>query len=239
MNLDEVEKFFEGILVGLRARKEIEPLRNKIAELEKEQQSLIKERDDLKSDNDSLIKERDDLKASNDSLREQVENFKQTCAESEKKLGEAEKARQSAEDTAKFYRDTYSELDEAYRIYSQLPDSMRFDLQGIFGAGDTVTGFFSGAVQDSHLEPFWDYVSRHTTEENLIRLFDFCFDMLNSGFREDPYVRLEVAVGNYFDGDTMRRTSQSRQSGNVVRVVLQGYCYSSGNVVKKSIVELG
>ena len=311
MNFDDVEHLIEGVLVGLRARKEIEPLRKKNAELEGKITALIDEKNFLTQQIDSLTNDCDELKRDKENLRGQLDNqreefnrqlaaaeddfnrreenlrgqldnqreefnrqlaaaeddfnrreenlrgeldnqreefnrqlaaaeddFNRQLVAANKKLAAAEKAREIAEGTAKFYRETYGELDAAYKIYSTLDAATRFDLAGIFGAGDTAAGFFSGAVQQEHLAPFWDYVSRHSDNEALNRLFDFCFEVVNRGFREPPYTRLDVAADNYFDSDFMRRTSQSRQQGRVARVILQGYTYSGGNVIKKSVVEL-
>ena len=253
MNFDDVEHLLEGVLAGLKARKEIEPLRQKNSELKEKITALIDDKNFLTRQVDSLTNERDDFKSQLDAVQEnfnqreknlrgqldrQRKDFNNQLDEANKKFSAADKAREIAERTAKFYRDTYSELDAAYKIYSTLDATTRFELAGIFGAGDTVTGFFSGAVQQEHLAPFWDYVSRHD-DENLSRLFDFCFEMFNRGFREPPFVRLTVAEGNYFDTDIMRRTSRSQQRGEVVRVILQGYSYSGGNVIRKSVVELG
>ena len=282
MNFDDVEHFLEGILTGLKARKEIEPLREKVSELEGKITALVGERDNLDAQNKSLLQqverltdERNDFENQLDEaqknfnrreenlreefnreldkakqrifdmqddfrqqLAEQRDNFNQQLDKIRAELNAVNNARQIAETTAKFYRDTYSELDAAYKSYSTLDNDTRYGLAGIFGAGDNAAGFFSGAIQESHLAPFWDYVSRHPDNQNLIRLFDFCFDMVNRGFRESLYIRLDVKAGNYFDSDFMRRTSQSRQMGRVSRVILQGYSYSGGNVVKKSVVEL-
>lgn len=262
--IDDLEKLLTGVLEGLKARKEIEPIRKNFSTLQTECDELHKLNEDLTEKVETLTSERDDFKQQLNEAQETFNqreknlrgDFNRQLAEAERNLEDAKKDfRQQldtaqgelkaanknlrdAQKTAEYYRDNYNELDEAYKIYLTLDDSTRFDLKGIFGAGDTVTGFFSGAVQESHLASFWDYVSRHTDAENLIRLFDFCFDAVNRGFREAPYVRLTVNAGDYFDSDEMRRTSQSSQMGKVVRVILQGYRYSDGNVIKKSVVEL-
>ncbi len=258
MNFDDVEHLLEGVLVGLKAKKEIEPLRKRLAELEAENKRLAplaRERDDFKRQLDEATKDfakrEEKLRGDFNELLEAVTadfskreekllgEFKRQLNVANGKISSLDEARQIAEDMANFYHDNYGELDEAYDNYLALDEATRYDLSGIFGAGDSVTGFFSGAVQETHLAPFWDYVSRRTDNDNLSQLFDFCFDMVNLGFREAPYVRLHVDSGDFFDNDTMRRTSQSMQRGKVIRVVLQGYRYSSGNVVKKTIVELG
>lgn len=265
MNFDDVEHLLEGLLAGLKARKEIEPLKERLAELEAENKRLAplaEKRDDFKRQLDEATKDfakreeelreefsreldkarqrildmQDDFNSREDELRG---DFKRQLDAAKEEISKLDKERQIADGTANYYRKNYSELDAAYKIYLALDEATRYDLSGIFGAGETATGFFSGAVQETHLAPFWDYVSRRTDNDNLRRLFDFCFDVVNLGFREAPYVRLQVESGDFFDNDTMRRTSQSMQRGKVVRVVLQGYRYSSGNVVKKTIVELG
>ncbi|MBQ3444753.1 MAG: hypothetical protein IJG33_16095 [Selenomonadaceae bacterium] len=236
MNFDDVEHLLEGLLAGLKARKEIEPLRKRLAELEAENKRLAplaEERDDFKQRLDEAA---EDFAKREEELRGE---FGRELDKANENLSELDKERQIADGTANYYRKNYSELDAAYKIYLALDEATRYDLSGIFGAGETATGFFSGAVQEAHLAPFWDYVSRRTDNDNLSHLFDFCFDVVNRGFREAPYVRLQVDSGDFFDNDTMRRTSQSMQRGKVVRVVLQGYRYSGGNVVKKTIVELG
>ena len=293
MNFDDIEKILEGILAGLKARKEIEPLRQKLAELETSNAALISERDELREKISVLQTRFDELanvqKNSRQQLDDARENFKRQLREQndgfERKLAEVHaelansqknsrqqlddarknfdrqlaehraefnremvdvcnelddvrNAQRAAEREADFYRTTYRELDNAYKIYLSLDETTRFDLAEIFGTGDTATGFFGGAVQEEHLPQFWDYVSRHVDDTRFAELFDFCFTTLNRVFRKPPYSRLNVERGNYFDDETMRRNVKSRQSGRVARVFLQGYRYSSGNVIRKSVVEL-
>lgn len=253
MNFDDVEVFLEGILTGLKARKEIEPLRQKVSELETANANLTSERDEFREKCSNLQTQIDELENEQKISRQQLagmrEDFERQLSEQKtdferelsdtcNELSDANKALKVAEDTANLYRTTYAELENAYKIYLSLDEATRFDLAGIFGAGDTATGFFSGAVQESHLSQFWDYVSRHVEDSRLAELFDFCFEAFNRGFREPPYSRLVVENGNYFDDETMRRTSKSRQIGRVARVFLNGYRYSSGNVIRQSVVEL-
>lgn len=304
-NFDDVERLLEGLLEGLRARRELESLRKKnltaqndsggqVERLEREREnfkrqaknfkgtrenfkrqverltderddfkrqvedltnerenfkrqvkSLTTEREDFKRQIEDLTTERDDFKrqvetltGERDDFKQQVEiltnerdDFKQQVKSLTKKFNDA-----AAE--AKFYRETYGELDAAYKLYRTLDESTRSALAGIFGAGDNATTFFSGALQETHLADFWDYVARRPENETLRRLFDFCFAAVNRGFREPPFVRLNVERGNFFDDEFMRRTSQSRQLGKVSRVLLQGYRYVAGKIIKPSIVEL-
>ena len=251
-----MEQLLEGILAGLRARKEIEPLRKENSDLKEKISTAEENFKKLSAEKNSLEKNLDDLKIERGKLNSQLENiradyekkiselqqkFSAELAEKEKILSDLQKKCSAAESEAKFYRESFSELDEIYKIYLTLNDNTKFDLAGVFGEGKTVAGFFSGAVQESHIAPFWDYVSSHFDDENfekLCRIFDFCFEMFNKGFREPPFVRLTVAEGNFFDDEIMRRTPHSPQMGNVTRIFLQGYKYRVGNVVKPSVVEI-
>ena len=301
-NFDDVERLLEGLLEGLRARRELESLRKKLAaqndsdgqveRLEREQlnqqvktltnereqlnqqvqtltgerdelnqqvktltgereqlnqqvQILTNERDDFNQQVERLTGERDDfnqqverLTDERDELNQQVQTLTDERDKLNRQVETLTKEFSDADAEAKLYRETYGELDAAYELYRTLDESTRSALAGIFGAGDNPTTFFSGALQETHLAEFWDYAARRPENETLRRLFDFCFAAVNRGFREPPFARLNVAPGNFFDDELMRRTSQSRQLGKVFRVFLQGYRYAAGKIIKPTIVEL-
>lgn len=227
MNLDDLENLLEGVLAALKARKEIEPLRKENFKLRQKLETVENSFEKLSEEKNSLQKNFDSLK----NLR----------ADYDKKISELQKNLSAAENEANYYRENFRESDEIYKIYLTLDDDTKFDLAGVLGEGKNVTGFFSGAVQESHLAPFWDYVSRHFEDKNfdkLCKLFDFCFEMFNQGFREPPFIRLNVEPGNSFDDEIMRRTPYSSQMGNVKKIFLQGYKYRVGNLVKPSVVEI-
>ena len=263
MNFDDIEKLFEGVLAGLKARKEIEPLREKNSELENKVSELEVELQEKNFNAEKLFAELAEVKKNladlqnkfdnaeknfeerEKNLRTKFENeiadLKKNLADKDKNISNLQEKLSDAEETAKFYSESYSELDEVYKLYLTLDNDTRYNLAGIFGDGETAAGFFSGAVQENHLAQFWDYVSRHldTPEsEILCRLFDFCFDTLNKGSREPIYSRLNVACGNNYDDDSMQRTQNSPQFGTVKKILLQGFKYRVGNTVKPSVVEL-
>ncbi len=214
---------------------QVQTLTNEREQLNRQVQTLTDEREDFKQQvkdlNECLEREREDFKRQVETLTTEREQLNRQVDDLTKKFNDAD-----AE--AKFYRETYGELDAAYELYRTLDESTRSALAGIFGAGDNATTFFSGALQETHLADFWDYAARRPENETLRRLFDFCFAAVNRGFREPPFARLNVAPGNFFDDEFMRRTSQSRQLGKVFRVFLQGYRYSAGKIIKPTIVEL-
>ena len=259
MWIDKFEELLEGILEGLKARKNIQPLNEEIQKLREENFSLQNQLttandtvENLRGDVQNISQERDDLQSQLKDLRDDFDVKEKNLRDDyQKKLDDAEKDKSTlqtqledlnnqlppANATANFYRESYSELDEVYKLYLTLDEDTRENLAGIFGTGETATGFLSGAVQESHIASFWDYIARHN-DDVLKKIFDFAFDMHNKGFRDAPYTRLEISDGNYYDDELMRRTPSSPQMGRVNRVLFQGYKYSSGNVIKPSIVEL-
>ena len=234
------------------SRRELDASNAKISTLQIDLAAANDKISTLESANDTLSAELTETKNQRDNFRSELDTTKTQCNNLSKKYSELKihtdelrdersKLRSEniqLENTANYYRENYSELDAAYKIYLALDGGTRYDLAGIFGSGDSPAGFFSGAVQENHLAPFWDYVSRRTDNAQLQQLFDFCFDALNRGFREPPFTRLSTAAGFDFDEDFMSKTSYSAQLGRVAKVFFQGYRYSAGAVVKKSIVEL-
>ena len=146
-----------------------------------------------------------------------------------------------------YFERNFSLMDGIYKKYVNLDEEIRSDLKGIFGNADSVPKFFSAAVQETHLDKFWDYlnhgINNHrfdpVEEENLKTIFDFCFDCVNVSQREALYIRFNVDIGDKFDDKRMIKTSDSNQLGKVNSVKLAGYQYSiSGNIVKPSLVFL-
>lgn len=228
MSLDDFEKLLEGILSGLKARKDIAPLRKENSELQDKLSTLTEKHGELEKKFKSLSQSFDELK--------------NVQSDFDKKISKLQKKLSAAEDVANYYSENFGDLDKIYKLYLTLPEDTRYNLAGIFGEGKSVAGFFSGAIQESHIAPFWDHISRlganSPERETLCQIFDFCFDNFNKGFQEPPFVRLNVEHGNDFDDEFMRRTSHSPQFGNVERVLLQGYKYRVGKIVKPSVVDL-
>ena len=257
--IDKFEELLEGILEGLKARKNIQPLNEEIKNLRDENSKLQRELDaanstveNLRGDVKKISAERDDLERQLKNLRDdfdvqeknlradfnrQLDDVNKNLDNANKTISDLQRDLDRATYTANFYRQSYSGLDKIYKLYLTLDEDTRYNLAGIFGAGDTATGFLSGAVQESHIDSLWDYIARHN-DETLQKIFDFAFEMYNKGFRDAPYTRLDISQGDYYDDEFMRRTPSSPQLGKVNRVLFQGYKYSTGNVIKPSIVEL-
>ena len=142
----------------------------------------------------------------------------------------------------------YGDFAKAYANFSVLSQKHKDAIAGIFGGCDTPMDFFCGSVQKGHLEQLWDYI-RDELDNNdideqeadrLSNLFEFSFNAVNRSQREPLFKRLAVYDGVAFDGDTMGRTADSPQLGQVQRLVFAGFAHNvTGSIVRRSLVKLG
>lgn len=253
----------------------IENLQTSIGALNDEKNNLEQKneflQDEIKSANEKqneLAQENNRLIADNSEIKDEKEKVEKKLAECEKNLNEANKTiidikneagriidgmkreideahKQKA--TLDYFTAGYGKIDGMYKMYQKLNKDIRGELLGIFGSADTPIQFFCGALQENHLDNFWDYICNkinnekidENTEKMLSKLFDFCFDMVNISQTKPMYKRLEVQQGFDFDNSYMIRTSDSSQLGNIKEVKLAGYVYASSNkVVKRSLVQV-
>ena len=149
--------------------------------------------------------------------------------------------------TLDYFAAGYGEIDSMYKMYQNLDENIHEELSGIFGSADTPIQFFCSALQENHLDNFWEYICSKInsgkidkdTEGMLNNLFDFCFDMVNTSQPKPMYKRLQVQAGFDFDNNYMIKTSSSSQLGIIKEIKLEGYVYASSNkVVKRSLVQV-
>ena len=197
-----------------------------------------------KNDFEDLQKKYSNAKNEIDELKSQLQDKENELTAANEKISALSESLKEKNNQLEHYAENYSELETAYNSYKQLPDNTKFALEGIFGEGNSPTGFLSGAIQEKNLNALFDYTATEINDgadqakiENLCSLFDFSFSAINSGRREKLFERLETYVGADFDGETMRKTSDSAQSGTIKNVLLSGYKYCrTGKIVKPSLV---
>ena len=214
-------------------------LENEVADKSQKFQQAQSEIDNLQS---QLDRQRDELSQSENNLAQAKEEISKLIQQLEdKKSLLAEKTAQLQK-----YADNYAELENAYNSYKKLSDQTKIDLKGVFGEENSPTTFLSGALQEKNLGALFDYIANkinnHADDveiEILKNLFDFAFNAINSSRREKLFDRLVVNEGEDFDGESMRKTSDSSQSGTVKNILLVGYKFCrTGNVENKSLVRV-
>lgn len=245
-------------------KSEKENLQDNINKLNKEKVYLEQKRKSLEENLETVNEEKYKLEQKNDDLIVDNTKLREEKRQIEKKLNECEKnlnkvneiidsMQQEIEEAQKqknrleYFSNSYGEIDSMFKTYQQLNEDIRDELQGIFGNVDTPVMFFCNALQENHLDNFWDYISNKVNsgkfdrniEKSLCKLFDFCFDMVNNSQQKPLYKRLQVQKGFDFDNTYMIKTADSSQLGNVKEVKLAGYVYTlTNNVVRRSLVQV-
>ena len=215
-------------------------LKEKLSAANETIESLKSEHDKSAESVKKLFAEVQTLSSDKASLQEDKKSLQDEIEASKSKLEEVEKI--SAE--LEYYKKTFSVIDSAYKKYLSTDESIRQNLEGIFGDGTSIQGFIFGAANEKHLNEFWEYLRysmndgriSEVEQNNLSAVFDFCFDALNKSSSEPIFLRLETEIGKRFDNRTMTRTSDSKQFGNVKKVLLEGYTTAVGNIVQPSLV---
>ena len=134
----------------------------------------------------------------------------------------------------------YQRLEAAYQQYLSLPETLRVQLQGIFGQGSSALAFYKEVAQPKRIENFYDYLTQcinnvqdHEELPILKELLDFCIG-------ETSYERMHVEIGTAFDSQQMQLAAGSSQLGTVERVLLDGYRQPGDRMpIRKSIVCIG
>lgn len=249
-------------LDGFKSDEEYKILQSQCIQIKKEKSDLEQKQksleEDLKTTNEEKYKleqKNYDLIIDNTKLREEKRQIEKKLYECEKNLNKVneiiDSMQQEIEEAQKqknrleYFSNSYGEIDSMFKTYQQLNEDIRDELQGIFGNADTPVMFFCNALQENHLDNFWDYISNkinsgkidRNIEKSLCKLFDFCFDMVNNSQQKPLYKRLQVQKGFDFDNTYMIKTTDSSQLGNVKEVKLAGYVYTLSNkIVRRSLV---
>lgn len=134
----------------------------------------------------------------------------------------------------------YQRLEAAYQQYLSLPETLRVQLQGIFGQGSSALAFYKEVAQPKRIENFYDYLAQciNNVQDDeelpiLKELLDFCIG-------ETSYERMHVEIGTAFDSQQMQLAAGSSQLGTVERVLLDGYRQPGDRMpIRKSIVCIG
>ena len=134
---------------------------------------------------------------------------------------------------------------EAYKAYRSLPQSLQDELCNVINGANVMTFVVSGCVE-RNLEVLWDCCCRYIIGERLsaensdclIGVFKYYFDLLNSSIRDGKYEYLGVNAGDEFKEDVARGMPGNPVQGRIAKVLLQGFRYMGGKVVKRSLVEI-
>ncbi|SNU94144.1 chromosome segregation protein SMC [Megamonas hypermegale] len=240
-NKEKIYKLKEDFYKSMEHKcKKNDVLKISLNECEERLSKINEENDILK---EKLIKYETNLDRANNAINDIKNEAGKMIDSMKEKIKEAQQQKEILD----YFSNRYGEIDSMFKTYQQLNEDIRDELQGIFGNADTPVMFFCNALQENHLDNFWDYISNkinsgkidRNIEKSLCKLFDFCFDMVNNSQQKPLYKRLQVQKGFDFDNTYMIKTTDSSQLGNVKEVKLAGYVYTLSNkIVRRSLVQV-
>ncbi len=138
----------------------------------------------------------------------------------------------------------FGNISDIYNLYRMLSDETKAEIKGIFKR-DNIENFIVCGSQIDNIQMLWDYIKSKIIEnenmdvENLKLIFNYFFEKYNEIHDGCMYDRLNVNINDEFDTNIHTRSSDSKASGEVKEVLLEGYKNSYTNKVeRKSIVRL-
>jgi hypothetical protein len=147
-----------------------------------------------------------------------------------------------AKEETKKYKEPFKEQLEVYDLYQKLNETTKSSLKGIF-KDDSLIGFFACGVQEKNIDSFWEYTKNELIEEknsdleSLIQIFNFLFEKYLMAY--PLYEIQKVQEGDEFKTEHYIRDSNSSVSGNISKVLLQGWVNTkTGKTVKKTVVRI-
>ncbi len=234
-----------------------EELNQRISNLEQENQKLKKENEEMTGMMSRLKKlifgkdnELSENKLKVEKLEQQVATSNQliTAKSSELKSSNIEivslKERLDIADTKiNWYREHFSEDLKLQEIYSNLSESTKGSLSGIF-KDTTLKGLVACGIQEKNIGNLWEYAKNEVVNDNnpdipaIITLFEILFARFSLAF--SMYEPQKVASGDSFDTQLhIKHNSSKNVSGAIESVSLHGYVNTkTDKVIKLSIVKI-
>lgn len=174
-----------------------------------------------------------DLNQSNKLLSEEV-----------KRLKIIESNMESVSNELHRYKSLFNPMYKTIELYNRLTKRNKEALKGIFKNSDPAEFLISG-VQQGNIESLWEYIKiqimkqEYDDIDNLTYLFYYFIDLHNKTKSIPAYELLKTNTGDIFDVEMHIRTSSSKPSGKIKKIILQGFLNINTNIIiKKSVVEL-
>jgi len=203
-------------------------VKNSIAEKER----LIR---NLEDDKSRISDELSDKNRTIQTLNIKIEGLNQRIStlEEQKDQLEAENSK---------LKDRFADLEAVYQLYLNLPAANKNSLSSIF-KGETVEEFIFCGVQYDNVESLWDYIKNEAINGHDIKplqpIFDCFFKAYNTNYEPPLYQIATTDCGETFDTSRHIRGADSRVSGEIKEVVLQGYENTrTGKLIKHSVVRM-
>lgn len=233
----ELETKERSLLESEKERKQlIEKLENKEKELEIKEYSLL----ESEKERERLIETLEERVRELDIQDRRLEELGIRCTQLERGNNELQEHNQTLLQKFQQLEQNVKESYYLYSQYQQMSGSIREELNGLF-KGDTFEHFLVGGGQSRNLDMLFEIAKKYTLTDSehapyLVTLFDYFFKVVNQTYEKPLYEPIEVEIGERYNPS--RHLSTGNASGEIVRILLNGYQDRNGTVQKKTIVQL-
>lgn len=214
----------------------IETLKVQERELEIKEYSLL----ESEKERERLIETLEERVRELDIQDRRLEELGVRCTQLERKNNELQEYNQTLLQKFQQLEQNVKDSYYLYSQYQQMSGSIREELNGLF-KGDTFEHFLVGGGQSRNLDMLFEIAKKYTLTGSehapyLVTLFEYFFKVVNQTYEKPLYEPIEVEIGEGYNPS--RHLSTGKASGEIVRILLNGYQDRNGTVQKKTIVQL-
>lgn len=232
-----MDKFTEDLLTALK----VPQIQRRIKEIVTEDNKITEllETGDKKQLPDQILY----LTQALNNEKEKRAHMEQEKEYLEKELQLIEKDRKVLRRDNECFLENYGTLNDHYQSYISLGKEIHKELSRVLSTASP-DQFLCWGSQWGNIEALWQFMdislvqNRHGLEtiEVLRDIFDYLFELYSNA--TGNYERISTAVGDIFDEECHKRFGESRVSGRITQVLLQGYRGVYNKKIQKSIVRI-
>ncbi len=177
-------------------------------------------------------------------MEQQIQSLQKRLASAEEMLSKTESNRNEYKSKYFQFKGIFQRQTYIFYQYQSLSCASREALGGIF-KGNSFEEFLACGVQPGNIDALWEFsriqaLDGNTEELATLGQMIVYFVSLYNKTSESPLLAFqEVSPGDIFDVDLHIRTRESKASGTVSKILLNGLANAfTGEVIKKAIVEV-
>ncbi|MCR5587769.1 MAG: hypothetical protein K6F77_09610 [Lachnospiraceae bacterium] len=248
---EDVDDKDKGNIGGI-FKGDTDKLKEKISELQGDNNRLLEENKNLKSSNAELISQNSDLSnklksqqtinKQDKDIIEEIKSNNDSLQGANEKLSDENRNLTSK---VNYYTSTYCELERIFKLYSKLSPNVYESLARVLNDEDETTGdaitLLTWGVQEECITGLWDQINYNLEEfdlddiESLKEIFNYFFELFR--IHNSDAELLTAEIGEDFDSRRHSKASGSKVQGKVVDVLLKGY--RIGDSIQKPVVKVG
>ena len=210
--------------------------------IQEENQSLKKHNKDLQSSIDNYVSQFNQQSAKRKELENTVTSLTDNYNNLKRRNNNTESDNINLKRKLDVCIEKFGNISLYFEKYQNLSSNTRQYLRRFISDKNEVA-FLISATAPENLGRLWDYtksmyLSDSIKEAEILKeLFYYCFSMFNDSCINPEYQLDNTARGDKFDDEKHAKGTNSKSSGIIREVILQGYCSANtGNFIRHTVV---